>query len=108
MPPPAITGSIRYFPPGIRRVYFVATIANYLAPTRGELNAGTDLTGEIAGGGMTGWSLAGSTVDTPDLGSVFTSTVPGRLTSATNSIDMYMSQNSIDARTLLVRTTNGY
>jgi hypothetical protein len=108
VPPAAITGSIRYFPPGIRRVYFVATMANYLAPTRAELNASTDLTPEIAGGGMAGWSLAGSTVDVPDLGSVFTSTVPGRLTSPTNSIDMYLSQNSIDVRTLLVRTTNGF
>ena len=108
MPPAPLTPTTRYFPPGIRKVYFVPTIANYLAPTRAELNAGTDLSAEIASGGMAGWSLAGSTVDTGDLGSVFTSTVPGRLTSPTNTIDFYLSQNSIDARTLLPRTTNGY
>jgi hypothetical protein len=108
VPPAPLTPTTRYFPPGVRKVYFVSTIANYLAPTRAEINAGTDLTAEIATGGMAGWSLAGSTVDTGDLGSNFTSTVPGRLTSPTNSIDFYLSQNSIDARSLLPRTTNGY
>ncbi|SRR6266568_7756630 len=108
MPPAPLTPTVRYHPPGIRKVYWVATIANYLAPTRTELNAGTDLTAEIATGGMTGWSLAGSTVDSGDLGAEFVSTVPGRLTSASNSIDFYLSQNDVDARTLLPQNANGY
>jgi hypothetical protein len=87
-------------------VYWVPTIANYNAPTRAELNAGTDLSGEIET--MTGWSLAGATVDVPDMGSRFTSQVPGRLTSAQNDITAYMSQNSNDIRTLLPRDTNGF
>lgn len=106
MPPAPLTPTTRYFPPGIRKVYWVPTIANYLAPTRAELNAGTDLSGEIET--MTGWSLAGATVDVPDMGSRFTSQVPGRLTSATNDLTAYMSQNSNDIRTLLPRDTNGY
>ena len=108
MPPAPLNPTTRYFPPGTRKVYWVPTIANYLAPTRAEINAGTDLSAEIPTGGLTGWSLAGSTVDVGDMGSRFTSTVPGRLTSATNSIDSYLDQGSNDIRTLLPRDTNGF
>ena len=101
-----LTPTTRYFPPGIRRVYWVPTIGNYLAPTRAELNAGTDLTGEIET--MSGWSVTSNTVDVPDMGSRFTSQVPGRLTSATNDLTCYNSQNSNDARTLLIRDINGF
>jgi hypothetical protein len=44
----------------------------------------------------------------PDMGSRFTSQVPGRLTSPTNDVTCYLSQNSIDVRGLLPRDTNGY
>ena len=108
MPATPLNPTSRYFPPGTRKVYWVPTIANYLAPTRAELNAGTDLTAEIAQGGMTGWSLAGSTADVGDLGSRFISTVPARLTSATNNIDFYLDTGGNDARSLLTRDTNGY
>lgn len=108
MPAPPLNPTKRYLPPGIRHLYWVSTMANYLLPTRAELNAGIDLTYEIPDGGVTGWSLAGSTVDAPDLGSKFTSQVPGRLTSASNSIDSYLDQGSNDIRTLLPRDTTGF
>jgi len=106
MPATPLTPTTRYFPPGTRKIYWVPTIANYLAPTRAELNAGTDLSAEVSA--MTGWSVTSNTVDTPDMGSRFTSQVPGRLTSATNDVTLYNSQNSNDGRTLLVRDTNGF
>jgi len=87
-------------------VYWCPTLANYLAPTRPELNAGTDLSAEI--NAMTGWSLTSATVDTPDMGSRFTSQIPGALTSASNDITFYTSSNSNDVRNLLTRDTNGY
>lgn len=105
MAAPPLSPTIRYLSVSIRKCYWVPTIANYLLPARAELNAGTDLSNEIAA--ATGWSLAGATVDVPDMGSRFTSQVPGRLTSASNDITCYLSQNSIDARTLLTRDTNG-
>lgn len=101
-----LTPTIRYFPPGLRKIYWVVTIGNYLAPTRAELNAGTDLSAEIDT--MTGWSVTSATVDTADMGSRFISQVPGRLTSATNDFTCYNSQNSDDARTLLLRDLNGF
>jgi len=57
---------------------------------------------------LNGWSLQGSMIDVPDLGSGFTSQINGRLTSPTNDVTLYLSQHSIDARGLLPRLTNGY
>jgi len=106
MAPPTLTPTVRYFPPGVRKVYWVPTMANYLAPTRAELNAGTDLSSEVAS--MSGWSVTSAAVDAPDMGSRFTSQVPGRLTSSSNDVVLYNSQNSADARSLLTRDTNGF
>ncbi len=101
-----LTPTSRYFPPGTRRVYWLIACSNYLAPTRAELNAGTDLSAEVSG--LNGWSVTSATVDTPDMGSRFTTQVPGRLTSATNEITCYTSLNSNDARSLLTRDSNGF
>jgi hypothetical protein len=106
MAPPPLTPTLRYFPPGTRKIYWIPATANYLSPTRAELNAGTDLSAEISA--MTGWSVVSATVDTPDMGSRFTSQVPGRLTSATNDFTCYTSSNSNDVRTLLSRDQNGF
>jgi hypothetical protein len=106
MPAPPLAPTTRYFPPGTRKFYWVVAISNYLAPTRAELNAGTDLSAEIAG--MNGWSLTTNMNDAADMGSKFTSQVGGRLTSATNDITCYLSQNSIDARSLLPRGATGF
>jgi hypothetical protein len=106
MPAPPLNPTIRYFPPGTRKVYWVPTISNYLVPSRAELNAGTDLSAEVDT--VTGWSLAGATVDVPDMGSRFTSQVPARLTSASSDITFYCSQDRNDVRGLLTRDTNGY
>ena len=85
---------------------WVVTISNYLAPTRAEINAGTDISAQVET--VNGWSLQGAMVDVPDMGSRFTSQVPGRLTSPTNDVTAYLSQNSIDIRGLLPRDANGY
>src|SRR5690554_4879036 len=89
----------RYIPPGVRQYYFVPTIADKNAPTRTELDAGTDLTGEIAE--VSGFQATSESVDTPDLLSRFTSRVPGRITADDSSITFYASQDSDDVRTLL-------
>lgn len=106
MAPPPLNPTNRYFPPGIRKVYWLPATANYNAPTRAEINAGVDLSQEIDT--MSGWSVTSSPVEVPDMGSRFTSQVPGRLTSSTNDLVIYNSQISIDARTLLVRDLNGF
>ena len=106
MPAVPLTPTLRYFPPGTRKIYWLPACSNYLAPTRAELNAGTDLSAEVDT--MSGWSVTSATVDTPDMGSRFTSQVPGRLTSSSNDVTCYCSQNSNDVRTLLIRDLNGF
>ena len=101
-----ITATTRYYPPGTRRVYYCAAIASKSAPTRSELDAGSDLTGEIAS--MTGFSTTSATVDVPDLGSRFTSQIPGAITAASSALEFYMSEDSQDVRELLPRDATGF
>lgn len=101
-----IAASTRYYPPGTREVYWVPAIANKSAPTRAELDAGTNLTGEISA--MAGFSVASATVSVPDLANRFAPDIPGQITAQSSSITMYTSEDSQDARQLLPRDTAGY
>jgi hypothetical protein len=106
MAPSPLSATTRYIPPGTRKIYFVSSIATYTSPTRSELNAGTDLSAEIAE--MSGFTVTSDSVDTPDLSSRFTSKIPGRITADDSSITFYASSNSSDVRTVLPRDTAGY
>lgn len=94
-----LTPSSRYIPPGTSRYYWVPSIATITAPSRAELDAGTDLTGEVAD--VAGFSQSSDQVDTPDLKTRFTSKIPGRISAADSSLTLYASSNSVDARTLM-------
>lgn len=96
----------RYIPNGVRHIYWVPVIANKATPTLVELNAGTDLSAEIAS--VSGFSVDSGTIDAPDLGSRFTSQVSGMITAAKSSIDIYCDADSDDARTLLARDSIGF
>lgn len=104
--PTALGSSTRYIPPGVRKVWWVATISNKSAPTVAELTAGKDLTGEVAS--MDGWSVASDTQDAPDLASKFTGQVAGMITAPSSSINFYESQTSTDIRAVLARGSAGY
>jgi hypothetical protein len=106
MTAPPIGASSRYIPEGVTHYYFVTAIANYLSPTRGELNAGTDLTPEIAAAGD--WAINGSAVAAPDLATLFDSQVAGKISMGTTTLDMYADATSNDARTLMPRGASGY
>lgn len=106
MPATPIASTSRYIPPGTTRYYWVATISNYLSPTRSELNAGSDLTAEISA--VSGFATSSDQQDTPDLGSRFVSKIPGRINADDSSITMYASSTSSDARSLMPRDTAGF
>lgn len=106
MTAPPIGASSRYIPEGVTHFYFVTTISNYNAPTRGELNAGTDLTPETAAAGD--WAINGNAVPAPDLSTLFDSQVAGKISMGTTTLDMYCDLTSTDARTLMPRGTVGY
>jgi len=106
MAAPAITASTRYSARGNTKIYWVATIASPSAPTRTELNAGTDLSPQIMD--AEGWSVKSEQIETPDLANRYTSTIPGSITAEDSSLTMYASKNGVDARALMPRDAVGY
>lgn len=106
MPAPAITASTRFTSRGTTKVYWVVTIANYLSPTRAELNAGTDLSPQVAD--SSGWSVSSDQIDTPDMATRFTSKIPGAISADDSSLTLYTSKTGVDARTLMPQDAVGY
>lgn len=106
MAAPNISASDRFIPEGTTDYYWVVTMANYLAPTRAELNAGTRLTPEVASSGN--WGITSNAIDTPDLATTFTSQIPGKITVDGSTLDMYSDDNQADARTLMPRNAVGF
>lgn len=98
----------RYFPVGTRRYYYGTTIADISAPTRSELDAMTDLTGEIVDQSIKGFEVTTATVDVPDAGDDFTGQIDGRSKADSSSIGIYLSEDTDDARTLFVAKDNGF
>lgn len=107
MPTPAITTSIRYMDVGATRVYYLPAIAaTTLVPTRAEMNAGTNLSPELAD--WSGWMLDAELLDTQNMGQGFKSEIPGSLSSPPCSFTFYSSKNGIDVRTVLTRLASGF
>lgn len=102
-----ITASTRFYTVGLTKVLFLPTVADAgLTPTRSEINAGTDLTPEVAE--FEGWSSTSETIDTPDMVSRFVSSIPGAITAEDSSISFYASSDGVDARDLFPRDTVGF
>lgn len=101
-----IIASGRYFARGLTKIYYCLTIASIAAPTRAEMNAGTDLSREVAE--VNGWNITANEIDTPDLATVFTGKIPGSTSIDDSSINLYADDNGADARTILPRGTAGY
>jgi len=107
MAAPALAATVRYVAPSVRKVYWVPTIASTAAPTAAEMNAGTDLSGQIFD--IVGWTVTSNTVGVPDFSSRFTSKIAGEIVVADpSSLILYMSNTSADVRTLLTRDLTGY
>lgn len=102
-----ITKTKRYFARGITRCYFLEAVEDYQSgPSRSELDAGMDLTEEIAE--IEGWGVSSNNIETPDLGRRFTPTIPGSIEADESSITFYASLTGEDVREVLPRDTEGY
>lgn len=101
-----ITASQRYFRQGVSRVIWCPTLANYLSPTRTEINAGIDLSNEISG--SSGWEVASNTEDTNALGSIFTAKVMSNTTAGDSSLSFFSDFTSVDVRGILLRGVRGF
>ena len=106
MPASNIVASTRYARFGVTRVVYALSVATYTSPTRAEINAGTDLSNEVAE--ISGFQVNANFIDTPDLATSFTAKIAGRNTADDSSLTMYASTNSTDVRGILPRGTTGY
>lgn len=107
MPATPIAPVTRYWPVGTTQWLWVPTIANYkVAVTRSEINAGTNLSGEVAD--IDGWTVSSNQIDTPDVNSRFRSKIPGPIEAEDSSLTIYADPSGTDVRQLLPRDTAGY
>lgn len=101
-----ISQTVRYINPGVTKIVYAPTVVDISAPTRAEIDAGTDLSREVAE--LTGWQVNSNQVPTPDLASTFTSNTPGRTTAEDSSLTFYADKTGDDVRALLPRGTDGF
>jgi hypothetical protein len=106
MSPPPLFPAVRHISAGMIRTYWVVSIATLTAPTRAELNAGTDATGEIAG--FVGWRLRAEARSIQAAGEQFVTTLDGSLEVDDTRLVFYADPAGQDIRTLLARGTIGH
>lgn len=106
MPPSQIAAYQAYYQPGVTKVYVVTTMANYLAPTRAELDAGLDVTRQVRS--IEGFQVSAEQLDRPDMASLFVSKIGGRTSAEDSSLGIYAAKNGADARTTLVFGFTGF
>jgi mRNA-degrading endonuclease toxin of MazEF toxin-antitoxin module len=106
MPATPLNPAERFSALGSLEVVFVPVIAAANGiPTRAEIDAGTDLTTEIAEWG--GFLVQSETIDVPDL-TRYTGTIPGRITVEPGTLSIYADRGADDARNTLQRDKTGY
>lgn len=106
MPATPIPVTDRFFAPEISKVIFATEIADPAAYTRAEVDAGQDLTNEIAD--ISGFTVQSGQIATPDLGSRFNKQIGGRTNVETSSITFYGDKAGNDVRGVLPRGTTGH
>lgn len=97
----------RFFRRGRTKVFWAPTVASAaLIPTAAEVNAGTNMTSQIAG--MEGFSFQNSPIPTPDLATTFTTTIPGEDTADNPQLTFYEDTTTNTLQTTLAKGTEGY
>lgn len=108
MSPPPLADTDRYIHAGETRVYWAPAIVDVQDPLRSELDAGTDLTGQIAV--VSGWVARAVLVEMQGVNEEFVSTIEGSLSVSDATLIMYADRNGSggDIRTLLSRGDQGH
>ncbi|WP_406354270.1 hypothetical protein [Streptomyces sp. NBC_00658] len=94
---------------GITRILWLKNVAAATRiPTRAELSApnATDLTEAISD--VEGWSLTNEAIETPDMATTFTSSIPGNDKADNSSLTFYEDQFNDDLESLLLKGATGY
>ncbi|MGW3827773.1 phage tail tube protein [Streptomyces sp. NPDC005071] len=97
----------RFMRRGVTKIYFLPEItAATNVPTRSEITSGTELSGAISD--IAGWSLGNSPIDTPDLGSTLTTSIPGEDKADASTLTFYEDKAGDTIETLLSKGEEGY
>jgi hypothetical protein len=97
----------RFVRRGVARIYWLPTIANLdLGPTRAEITAGLDVTAWTAE--IAGFLVTSGTIPTPDMGSRFTSGIPGETTVEDSSLTFYDDEITEDIEDAFPVNDEGY
>ncbi len=101
-----ITPTTKYFSRGTTAIVFVESISSISAVTRSEINDGIDLSLEVQS--TEGWTINATDIPTPNIGSVFTGSIPGPTSTDECALVTYADIGGQDVRVLMPRGTNGY
>ncbi len=96
---------VRFFRRGVSAIKFAPAVAGS-SPTRAEINAGTDLTAQVAD--INGFQLKNNPIPTPDLSTTFDSQIDGPDGVDDSSLIMYDLTDTAAIRTALAKGTNGF
>lgn len=106
MTAPAIGPVDRYIAAGTTQIYWVGTIAAIATPTRPELDAGWDLSGEVADTG--GWLATPTFNSTTRFSSGYETSKRGVLRPDGTSLMLYADRAGDDIRSLLAMGAEGF
>lgn len=106
MPATSIAAPTKYTDRGVTDYVWMTTCANYLSPTRSEINAGTSL--KLVVNDASGWNVNSEQIDTPNLADRFTTKIPGAISAEDSSLTVYSSKTGTDAGTLMPQDSSGY
>lgn len=107
MTAPPFSAATRFLDAGTSRIYWVQSIAVTGAPTRSELDAGADVTGEVAE--IEGFALESELNDTTAFGNVVATSKPGMMRpGSTPRTVMYADQGGYDVRRVWSRGDTGH
>lgn len=95
----------RFFRRGYSKVKWAPAIAG-TSPTRAEIDAGVNLSPQIAG--INGFQLTNAPIETPDLETSFNSQIDGPDTTADSSLDFYDDNAAATIRNALAKGVSGY
>lgn len=106
MPPPQIAAYATFYQAGVTKIYICPAIAAIATPSRAELNAGLDVSRQVAE--IEGWKVVSETMPRPDMSTRFTGKVGAAISADDSSLTFYASRPGVDYRPTLVRGYVGF
>lgn len=95
----------RYFRRGKSKIRWAPAVAGS-SPTRAEINAGVDLSPQVAD--IAGFQLSNNPITTPDLATTFDSQIDGPDSTEDSALTFYDDDTSTTIRTTLAKGVSGF